>query len=362
MSDLPAKGDKFLILEGIRGTAAIFVAIRHTYIWWNPIYYGESYLAVDLFFLLSGVVLAYSYEARIASGRIGAGPFMALRLLRIYPLYLLGSSIGLVAVAIWGDPQLGGVLLYFILALGFVPNYFLPNPDLYPLNHPAWSLLLEFIANFAYVLSVPAVPSRRLLLAAALALAFFAVGVAGHQSADVGYRHGELAYGICRALFSFLIGVLVCRNLQRIVTWTGALPPLGTSLIIVVGILFIPTIPLGAARIGYDLAMIAVVFPLIVALALRMPVKAWEAKVMGFLGVVSYPVYVLHVPVSTALLHLCKRLGLDVTAYAPWSGLTLMAGLLGLSYALAQFVDLPLRNAIKGRLAAPPPLPTRPAG
>ena len=76
MPATPHQSEKFLVLEGMRGVASMFVAVRHTFMWWGSVSFGESFLAVDLFFLLSGLVLAQAYERRITTGAIGVGRFM----------------------------------------------------------------------------------------------------------------------------------------------------------------------------------------------------------------------------------------------------------------------------------------------
>ena len=55
------------------------------------------YLAVDFFFVLSGYVLAHAYGRALASG-LAPMTFMRMRLVRLYPLYLLGLLIALAAL------------------------------------------------------------------------------------------------------------------------------------------------------------------------------------------------------------------------------------------------------------------------
>jgi len=63
-------------LDGLRGIAALGVLSFH--IWRVP--GGNGYLAVDFFFLLSGYVMARSYEDRLRDGGSGAArAFMAAR-------------------------------------------------------------------------------------------------------------------------------------------------------------------------------------------------------------------------------------------------------------------------------------------
>ena len=88
---------RFYTLDGIRGIAAILVMMRHTIPFFG-VDFVESYLAVDIFFLLSGVVITNAYERRLQSG-LSVLRFIWIRVVRMYPLYMLGSLISIVAVA-----------------------------------------------------------------------------------------------------------------------------------------------------------------------------------------------------------------------------------------------------------------------
>ena len=66
----------------------------------GPIPANISYLAVDLFFLLSGVVLANSYEKRLTREQISPTGLLLQRIIRLYPLYLLSLPIGLFSYAL----------------------------------------------------------------------------------------------------------------------------------------------------------------------------------------------------------------------------------------------------------------------
>jgi peptidoglycan/LPS O-acetylase OafA/YrhL len=79
----------FSTLNGLRGVAAILVVTLHDQGLMAPIHARSGYLAVDLFFVLSGFVLAHAYEGRFRAG-LGPAGFAAIRYLRFYPLYLVG--------------------------------------------------------------------------------------------------------------------------------------------------------------------------------------------------------------------------------------------------------------------------------
>lgn len=87
----------FEILNGMRGLAAIVVVIFHfmeiIIADFSENFISHGYLAVDFFFCLSGFVVAYAYDSRIAG--MGLKTFIKLRLIRLQPLVIIGSILGL---------------------------------------------------------------------------------------------------------------------------------------------------------------------------------------------------------------------------------------------------------------------------
>ncbi len=99
-------------------------------------------MAVDVFFVLNGVVLASAYEARLRDG-MSLVQFSMRRLARLYPLYIVGSLITVVAyLAGWRTSFSGrDFALLTVLAALLLPNPVVGSPrQIYPLNNPAWSL------------------------------------------------------------------------------------------------------------------------------------------------------------------------------------------------------------------------------
>ena len=78
----------------MRGVAAVLVVLFH-FGALAPALSTSGYLAVDFFFALSGFVIARTYDVRLAAG-LGVAAFIERRLIRLYPLYLIGLLLGLV--------------------------------------------------------------------------------------------------------------------------------------------------------------------------------------------------------------------------------------------------------------------------
>src|SRR5690349_10358782 len=148
-ADLPA-------LTGIRGVAAWFVVLYHIRLglaWALPpealAVLSKGYLAVDLFFMLSGFVLWLNYSNRLRAGGIGTAPaFLLRRIARIWPLHLVmlaGAIAFVLAVAATGrEPSdhypWGELPLHLLL----IQNWGFTNALTW--NDPAWSISCELAA------------------------------------------------------------------------------------------------------------------------------------------------------------------------------------------------------------------------
>jgi len=122
MSDSPSgplTGEKqrFYLLDALRGLAAIVVLQIHLRgEAWQI--FGSRYVAVDFFFVLSGFVLAQAYGER----HLSFASFLRIRLIRLYPLYLIGTLLGVLAAALSGPDS--SVYLPLITNILFLPAAF----------------------------------------------------------------------------------------------------------------------------------------------------------------------------------------------------------------------------------------------
>lgn len=162
----PVNRDTIAPLTGLRGYAALWVALSHfsfTDTLWqafgNRIQWGiaegvlrHEYLAVDLFFMLSGFVLMHVHGHEF-SERLTVDShkrFLLLRLARIYPLHLLGLLLMLPLQ--WVDIGIDGLRtpISFITQLLLVASWGM-NWQL-SWNLPSWSLSSEWMAYLLFPL------------------------------------------------------------------------------------------------------------------------------------------------------------------------------------------------------------------
>lgn len=356
---------RFAGLDLLRGVAAVAVLLMHC--WTTPSSWPQAwpnllpraYLAVDLFFVLSGFVITHAYDQRLGSAA-QLKRFCAARLIRLYPLYLAAIAIAavemLVAVRIGHgtDPNVtsGRLSASLATALLFLPtpqNWSVWPPFLFPLAFTAWTLLWELLVNLLYGLGGHRF--RGVRLAAPIVLGGLSLCAALYifGSAQVGGYWQGAWVGSVRALFSFFVGVALFRFREQRRAPSIPLPILATALLLAF-------VPAGGGAI-YDFACIALLFPLLVWFGAEAGMSARLRDFSLAAGFLSYPVYLLHAPLLWALPPLAVRL----SGFVPAGELRRVAvqlypcAIVALAWLVARWFDLPAREWLRRRLLDGPP-------
>ena len=358
-ADLPA-------LTGIRGLAAWFVVLYHIRLGalphlpdWAFFALSKGYLAVDLFFMLSGFVLWLNYSDRLRRDGINAVPkYLARRAARIWPLHLFILALMVIfasAVAAVGELNTAHYpWAQLPLHVLLIHNWGLT--DALTWNDPSWSISGEAAAYLLFPLIVVAGAWHRrspaLLIAALLLLACLLSAVMGWGGASI-LDVGIPRFGLLRAIAEFTMGTIICALWQG---WRSN--------------------PRAAAALAFSLASAALllalwasapetlVVPLFLAgllLALAMSAdRPWNplaSAPIHYLGEISYSTYLIHF----FLYILFKILFVDDPANVPppLIGLFLLLTLAA-SVALYHGIERPAQRALNrlfdARLAPRPVL------
>ena len=315
---------------------------------------GAGYLAVSLFFVLSGFVLTHRYlDAPLAPRR-----FYVQRVARLYPLYLVSLAVGFAATLPRSAAELSQPReqLRVVLQVG-VLNAF-SHIAMFKWNWAAWSLSVEAFFYALFPLALPRVrrTSPRVLVAVivlAWALTFVVpslytaidpdhLGHAPSPDDEVLYlwyaryfplqRVPEFAAGCAAAALLHRVGWPSPR-LARSLAWGG-----GATLLAIVGTAAVPYLFLHSG------VLLPVFVALVVGLAALPPATSvvTSPPVLA-LGHASYATYILHVP----LFLLMARL--DPALWGSLAHLPLyLAALVPLSLAGRRFVEEPLRRRMEG--------------
>jgi peptidoglycan/LPS O-acetylase OafA/YrhL len=332
---------RFVTLDAMRGIAALVVVGRHFTDATGGHAAQFSYLAVDVFFLLSGFVLSLSYRRRFDAG-MSPAEFMKLRVIRLYPLYFVGISLGL-AIEVLHNISGGNFNPGALAVLAATNLLMLPSPTwniwtpVFPALIPGWSLFFElYVANGLFaVLHGRLTPRLRGIVYGSAMLLIVAEVMNG--SLGVGSTWSTFIGGFPRVCFSFFAGVLLQRLHQRYPPQTRVpswliLAVLATSLSI--------TVPGLSGRL-YECACVFLIFPALIY---------WGAEAIerypwvgSALGDVSYAVYVIHYPLLEILAHVRDR----IHRYPlPLVEALFFAAVVSIAYALHRYYDEPVRAAI----------------
>lgn len=301
-------------LTGLRGIAAGLVVVYH--LW--PVgsapapglarAVGKGYLHVDLFFVLSGYVLALNYGSLFKehpfSPRSFATFFMR-RVARIYPAYLalfllqLGLAMlvyGTVTEAHhWGGAEAlpapawdipANVLL--VQSVGLAPS----------LLGQAWSISAELAAYCAFPLlvTISVFGNRRAAMLSLIVACLLLLAVVVGNASDGAKHAGALdAYDgtrftpLMRCLGDFILGLLAFRIGQResVARFLGH-DAVGAALLIVLAVMFVAGAP--------DLAIVALFPALVLCLAANTgaQVQLFVNAPIVRLGELSYAIYLMH--------------------------------------------------------------------
>jgi peptidoglycan/LPS O-acetylase OafA/YrhL len=286
----------FELLDGLRGIAALAVVIFHFMEWVFPDitknFIGHGFLAVDFFFCLSGFVIGYAYDNRIQ--QTGKRTFFKLRLIRLHPLVVLGSVLGLLGYfldpfATSSSQDTGQLALLFIASLLLLPLPVMEERffNLFALNAPSWSLFWEYVANLVYALVLVRIGRRTLIVLTVIA----AAGIC-----FVSYRAGNLLGGWSkdnfwdggvRVAYSFTAGLLLYRSNWSIKNSLGF-----PMLAILLSFAFL--MPWFSWNWLAEALVVIFYFPLIVALGVGSTMNSNWKKICRFSGNISYPLYMTH--------------------------------------------------------------------
>ena len=344
-------------LTSIRGLAAWWVVLFH-FRQWLPLenvrplgrFLAHGYLAVDLFFILSGFVIFLNYRSHFETlTRQSLGRFFVARFARIYPLhafmmlaFLLNplaqvfSSSGYVDIVRY-DP------IYFLLSLLLIQNWGFPFPLGW--NVPAWSISTEAFAYlvfpaFAFLVCKS---SPRVLVVAGLSTVFLlGLAVLYYATGQRSIGTGISSHGVLRCTLEFLVGASLCR-----IYLAGQMTSRWWPVALFAG--FIALVLLYTFAPVPDYLVMPAAFALLIlglALADEGPIPLLNSHLLVFLGTVSYSTYLAHY----FILDWVKFLLIQNDDPPLSVGIAFIAATLAASVVLYFYVEVPGRRLLSGRL------------
>ncbi len=359
---MPAPRVHFDVLDGLRGVCAYFVVLFHFYSSTSTIYhvrfFGNSYLFVDFFFVLSGFVISYNYAGRLRTGRETV-IFLILRTCRVYPLHVFMTVVFLFWMVIWG-----GTPDWFVVLANVLLIHALGVLDTIYLNYPSWSISAEFYTYVIFAFLAWRLASLKALLVASFVIVIASLMVIGLFSPD--YMDATSDFGLIRCLAGFFVGVLVQHAYGRVSrVWSPAAAPRAsgesprrrvawTALEAAAILLTIAFVTAGSRDAAVSL-LAPVVFGVVVfvfAFEAGAFSKLLSTRAVQYIGVRSYSIYMVHA-FAIVLVEIVSYQLLLATGVNPQHGPELLADgyivfycavVLGLSALTYRWVEQPGRR------------------
>lgn len=335
----------FVFLDGLRGLAAISVVLLHWLDGHARTMFGSSILAVDFFFLLSGFVIAHAYEERLSNG-YARSTFFLTRLIRLWPLIALGALLGAMRFLMKGllehDESLVATSLFqTVTTLIMVPTGYEKVVELFPLNAPLWSLHFELLAYLAFGLWMFRARTRSLLILSGLAAAFYLWAESSEHVLGGGYL-----LGLSRICLSFPLGVVLCRERERFLELhlpSGAWLTLPMLALFALPRPYVPPI--------VALLVMLVAFPYVLISGSRVQLSPITSRLGKLSGEISYPLYVLHLPLMWTMNRSFLSLGLSTDEAIVWWGFLIIPSLVAMAYFAFTYFDKPVRRWLTSKIA-----------
>jgi peptidoglycan/LPS O-acetylase OafA/YrhL len=335
-------------LAGLRGICAWWVVLYHSLHLMNdsvPMWVkhviSRGYLAVDLFFLLSGFVIFLSYHAALAKNfPHSIGKFYWNRFSRIYPLHFV---------------MLGGYLLLFVAFTYFSSRGAAPESYTWTAffesmflvhmwvgsdltwNVPSWSISSEWFVYLFFPLMAfslrklrGSIAAHLVSILAAAALLYLVYALSGLPS--LGSDIPRMA--LVRTMLEFLMGVFVGSLFVNHRPFLERHARAALAAFVALGALY-------ASGMTPDYALIPITFAFVIAylsVTTSWITAALCAPVLVYLGEISYSTYMVHYLVYDMLKAVFVSDTFQVNQWYLWLS---FAVVLGLSMLLHHVVDMP---------------------
>lgn len=375
------KAKRLYSLDVLRGVAALaiifwhwqhFFAVRGTWqaVWsraMEPAYaifaplYEEGWVAVDIFFAVSGFVFFWLYLEPVRSRQIGARRFALQRISRLYPLYIVTLVVA-ATMQLAFHRTTGNWFIFdandwphFVKSVLLVQQW-LPPDEMQSFNGPAWAVSIEVLLYIVFFMGV------RLGLRGPLAATCLAL-----VGAFVFFRDGQIGRGIMGFFWGgvtyYAVQAIACRPRAKITTYAitaaavavWAIALADTYLGVHVALFGTLPSPLAQFLLGHEypvllFAFILVVVPLtLAALALHEELFGGPWARLTLLGDISYSTYMIHFPMQLALALLALRFGWMPSDFMHgYAMLLFYAVLIGLGWLSYTFFERPVQAFLRG--------------
>jgi peptidoglycan/LPS O-acetylase OafA/YrhL len=301
------------VLDGMRGVCAIAVMLVHLSQFNGLTWFKNAGGAVDAFFIISGYVIAQNYQNRINNTSCGFVVFFKTRFKRLAPINAISALFGFAAIILIIiknnqniDLGLNDLIESLVLSILFIPNFnnfswpygnAIQIEGLFPLNIPAWSLFLEWVAFFVFFLTIRyLIKYVRLIWFLFFVIYFFTCFT--YQMDNPGWSQSSIWQGVARVLFGFFTGVTIYQIKKD---------SLNKNYLLAIVFMMISFFLLLYGNVTFSLLNTFIFMPGTIYFISNLKCPPSIEKIFFWMGEISFPVYLIHIPIVTFLLVLIPQ-------------------------------------------------------
>ncbi|MBE7175909.1 MAG: acyltransferase [Mucilaginibacter polytrichastri] len=316
--------------------------------------FPEGYIGVSFFFILSGFILAYTYQQKIIEKKTSPKAFMIARFARIYPMHILSF---LLAFPLAYKFITSGETPYWTAKLAanllLIQSFFSDPLTYFSFNGVSWSISDEmfFYAMFPLIMLGFAATGKKIWLYA-LAAACIAIPVCVYFN---GNPFNEFLFYInpLFRLVDFSLGILVYNIFrqireERITPFTANMLELGSMVLLAIFFQYHELVPQNYRfACYYWLPMCLLIFAFAFQKGLVSRLISYRFFII--LGEISFSFYLLHQIMIRYFFSVNKRM-YDPIERDYYMFFVILLVSLGLSYLAHRFIEMPANVYLKKKL------------
>lgn len=322
------KRDRIDAIDSLRGIACLVIALLWHYLNMQPkelgmplqsifgVFYNYGQYLVELFFMISGFVMAYCYKKKIEDGEDFL-PYMAKRYKHLYPLFFVTLMYMLVFQILYYAVS-GAFYVYKVSVWHLVLNLLCIQSGWFTteqsFNGPAWCISVEIFLYILYYITTKIAKKDKNAYIIISGILFVVATVLVYRNNINDPIINQL---MMRGVSCFYVGVL----LAELNDWSDAdrKRKMAETLFILfvifrLALCFAQDYNFWENEGTGRMMLILVEWPILIFSSINIPWfrKILEIRPLKFLGTISMDVFLWHVPIQITIKSIDKICGLDI--------------------------------------------------
>lgn len=262
--------------------------------------YHYGYLGVEIFFMISGFVMAYNYQNKIANGEIAFNKYFFKRVKHLWFINFVTLLMVTVEHFIYfrytGTTYVASNfdLWHFILNIFLLQYGITEMPYQYSYNVPAWCLTIELVCYIIYFVIIRSDKNKGYWLMKCISCVLIGLVVLNQR-----LEYPIINFDMARGITSYFIGVILCEMYKKYHNIKNIWCNMGIYIYLLIS--YFAFRKFGTEWMSGNIYFAILCFaPAVVWITVNNTLvrKLLSIKPIVFLGKISLYIYLLHFPVQ----------------------------------------------------------------